>query len=188
MEVGFGPRVPTAKSERLVSVQSRDLRREPGQRARRAGTGRSPPELMRHLSHSPSGISEPRMAIGCRRRAGRAEPPGEGSYPRGAACHSRKRALFAIIVEAQRRTEGEPRTHLIRNHNQPAPRLYSDSSKKRSSRGPTYGPKLPGPSSGSLAQKWPALGTTIFRAKKPACFNASRNFSDWLPGSTISSS
>ena len=81
MEVGLGPRVPTAKSERLVSVQSRDLRREPGQRARRAGTGRSPPELMRHLSHSPSGISEPRMAIGCRRRAGRAEPPGEGHTP-----------------------------------------------------------------------------------------------------------
>ena len=48
MEVGLGPRVPTAKSERLVSVQSRDLRREPGQRARRAGTGRSPPEPMRH--------------------------------------------------------------------------------------------------------------------------------------------
>ena len=41
---------------------------------------------------------------------------------------------------------------------------------------------------GSLAQKWPAPGTTIVRAKKPACLRAMRNFSDWVAGSTISSS
>ena len=47
-------------------------------------------------------------------------------------------------------------------------RLYSDSSRKRSSRGPTYGPKLPGPSSGSFAQKLKALLSRTFTEFLPA--------------------
>ena len=106
-----------------------------GDRQLSGGTGRSPPELMRHyltvhLEYlNPEWLSvaaEGRVALNRREK---------GHTPRGAACHSRKRALFAIIVEAQRRTEGEPRTHLIRNHNQPAPRLYSDSSKSAAAEG-----------------------------------------------------
>jgi hypothetical protein len=42
VSLGAGGRVPAAKAERPLSVQSTDLRGDAGQRARRADSGRSP--------------------------------------------------------------------------------------------------------------------------------------------------